>query len=507
MHFGIRLKLLFYTLSIILIVAVAITGYSIIKQQESIYQDLVDTAKNQITIFDQVLFEQFYQYRIDKINGLLSSLKKDSEIIDGYALDKNQYILADGDKTHIFSKQRIANLEPYFQNMKNSKATVLKSGKSNFYIGKAVRAPNNDIVGYVVFNVSKQKAIDAVNSAILQTALIFIGLVIAGSVVAMVLTYFYTRPFIKMNQDMQLIAQGDLNHTIDVTTKDERGMLASSINKMIFSLKQINEAISRFVPKQFIEILNKKDISEIKLGDCVQKNLSILFVDIVRFTSASEKMTPRESFEYINVFLANVSPAISQHGGFIDKYLGDGFMAIFLTPPENVIQCGINILETIEKMKSSNLTEKSPAHIGIGLNSGDALLGMVGSLDRMDGTVISSAVNIAARMEELTRVYQVDFLVSEYTYSKLTSPDQFAIRLIDRVQLRGMKHFIKVYEVFDANDQALKNFKLQTRKKFTEAVEAYLVGDQALAKIIFNSIYDVRFNDNVLNFYLRKVNW
>ncbi|MCB1194528.1 MAG: adenylate/guanylate cyclase domain-containing protein, partial [Leptospiraceae bacterium] len=189
---------------------------------------------------------------------------------------------------------------------------------------------------------------------------------------------------------------------------------------------QTNLAYSRFVPIEFLNQLGKRSILDVYLGVQVQKEMTILFSDIRSFTKLSEHLSPRDNFGFINSYLKKMSPAIRKNRGFIDKYIGDAIMALF---PENVEDALDSALAMLVALKELNYVRKEKnfpeIRIGIGIHTGTLMLGTIGDDERMDGTVISDAVNLASRMEGLTKFYSSTILVSELSFKKIKRPDKY----------------------------------------------------------------------------------
>ncbi len=258
---------------------------------------------------------------------------------------------------------------------------------------------------------------------------------------------------------------------IDVTDRQRAEAERERFTRELF---QLNQAYERFVPNQFLQFLDKSSIVEVELGDQVQLEMSVLFSDIREFTTLSEMMAPSDNFKFINAYLSRMEPAITEHSGFIDKYIGDAIMALFSGEADNAVQAGISMLHRLdeynqERSKSGFLPIKN----GIGINTGLLMLGTVGGQNRMDSTVISNAVNVASRVEGLTKNYGVALLITEATYSRLKQRDSYAIRRIDRVQVKGKSEAVTVYEVFDADSPEMRDRKLATLTQFTEALSLY----------------------------------
>ncbi|MDY6940884.1 MAG: CBS domain-containing protein, partial [Cyanobacteriota bacterium] len=223
----------------------------------------------------------------------------------------------------------------------------------------------------------------------------------------------------------------------------EQDVLIDALNQHQQRLYKLNQAYERFVPRQFLQLLHKRSIIDVELGDRVQEKMSILFCDIRSFTSLSEKMTPEDNFRFINAYLSRMEPAILDNGGFIDKYLGDAIMALFGRNADDAVQAGIAMLDTLNRYNQTRQhPDRPPIRIGIGINTGDLMLGTVGGRTRMDGTVISDAVNLASRLEGLTKNYGVSLLISDRTFLAMKDRSDCDLRLIDRVQVKGKSEMV-----------------------------------------------------------------
>ena len=205
-------------------------------------------------------------------------------------------------------------------------------------------------------------------------------------------------------------------------------------------------AYGRFVPQQFLQLLDINSIVDVKLGDQAERRMTILFSDIRNFTTLSETMTPHENFNFLNSSLSQMEPLIAAHHGFIDKYIGDAIMALFPRAPDDAVSGAIAMLDKLAEYNDGRMRAGYvPIQIGIGLNAGMVMLGTVGGDKRMDGTVISDAVNLASRLEEMTKVYLTPLLLSEHMLYSLDDASKYCIRLLDRIRVKGRISPVSVY--------------------------------------------------------------
>ena len=262
-------------------------------------------------------------------------------------------------------------------------------------------------------------------------------------------------PLFSLRGEAGAIAEGDLDQAIANTNRiDEIGQLAKSfasmrdaVRRTILDLKHTNVSIERFVPQAFLSIVGKPSVADVELGDNKRRTMSILFSDIRGFTTLSEQMSPDETFAFINTYLERMGPVIRDHHGFIDKYIGDAIMALFANA-DDALRAGLAMLAALEGFNAERrATGLPPIEIGIGINTGSLMLGTIGEKHRMDGTVISDAVNLAARIEGLTKDYAAPMLISEFTYRELANPEASAIRPVDVVVVKGKTRPVAIYAV------------------------------------------------------------
>lgn len=269
--------------------------------------------------------------------------------------------------------------------------------------------------------------------------------------------------------------------------------------------KTLTESYARFVPSEIMGLLNKQEITQVSLGDAVQREMTVLFSDIRSFTTLSETMTPQENFQFLNALMRRTGPVIRTNGGFIDKYIGDSIMALFPGHPENALKAGIQMKLNLrlynERRREQNF---QPLKVGIGINTGMVMLGTIGEPGRMDGTVISDTVNLASRIEGLTKYYDAALLVTEQTLFRLSDPTVYKFRMLDRVQVKGKNEPVSIFEIFDGDADSTVHLKALTQSTFEHAVQAHLNRDFDEAMKLFKQILETNPEDGAAQLYLQR---
>ena len=242
-----------------------------------------------------------------------------------------------------------------------------------------------------------------------------------------------------------------------------------------------------------------------QLGDHVLKEMTVLFSDIRSFTALSEQMSPEENFRFVNSYLERMEPVIRQHRGFIDKYIGDAIMALFSGTADDALRASVAMLVALEEYNRGRCRAGyDPVRIGIGLNTGNLMLGTVGGPGRMDGTVISDAVNLASRIEGLTKMYGASILITDKTRSKLTCDQGFSIRMVDRVRVKGRHEPVEIFEVFDGDPTELREGKQLSLSMWQTGQSLYVSGDFQGAADAFQACRTLCPGDMAAQLYLDR---
>lgn len=251
----------------------------------------------------------------------------------------------------------------------------------------------------------------------------------------------------------------------------------NEVEKLSLRLSDLNKSLSRFVPFEFLDILSKESIVEINLGDQIQQNMTILFSDIRSFTELSESMSPQENFNFLNSYLHRIGPVIRKNSGFIDKYIGDAIMALFPSDPEKALKAAIEMRQEVNSYnKHRSNSGYPPIDIGIGIHIGDSILGTIGETNRLETTVIADAVNIASRLEALTKEFGVPIITTEDFVKELPPKTSVSYRRLGNILLKGKSRAVNLFEILDSYGHNEYNAMMKLKKPYEQALGLYEEG-------------------------------
>ncbi len=259
-----------------------------------------------------------------------------------------------------------------------------------------------------------------------------------------------------------------------------KGELLARI-KTHLKVAKMNEATARFVPFEFLAMLGKESLTDVERGDQVQKEMSVLFSDIRSFTTIVEKNTPAENIRFINEYLGAMEPPVKDHSGFVDSFIGDAVMALFDGGPKNkagggaedAVAAGVAMQRALPGFNLLRAQQGVPTvAIGVGVQTGLVTCGTIGGRFHIKCGVIGDAVNTASRIEGMTKMYGARFLVGDVTEQALP-PGRFTLREVDRVMAKGKKTATTIYEVLDAEEDAVFALRQAGLARYREALAMF----------------------------------
>jgi adenylate cyclase len=271
------------------------------------------------------------------------------------------------------------------------------------------------------------------------------------------------------------------------------------------AMRRVYEVTGKFVPYEFIRSLGRDVITDVKLGDQVEKVVTVLFTDIRDYTSLAEQMTPEENFHFVCSLNESLGPVIRKYNGFINQYLGDSIMAIFPGSATDALNAAIDMQKKVREFNGARrLNSQVPIKIGIGMHTGPLIMGITGDLERLDAATISDTVNTASRIESLTKYYRVSILLSDASLEQIQHPEIFHLRPLGKVQVKGKKAPVGIYECFSGNTEEERAKKEKTLSAFNKGLIDYLNKSFSDAIDSFTEVISSNPDDLTVEFFIEK---
>lgn len=302
-----------------------------------------------------------------------------------------------------------------------------------------------------------------------------------------------------------------ISDRVNMLEKENTGAkekLLEQSKQALIKQTELSDAFHRFVPEQFLKYMNHNDVTSVKLGDAVRAEMTMLFSDIRAFTTQTEKMNAEESFKFLNSYLSVNGPIIKEFNGFIDKYIGDAILALF---PHSASDAVYTAVEFKRKLRVYNRlrTDKynDPLRIGIGIHTGDVMLGTIGSHERMETTVIGDAVNLTARLEAMTKRYGLAVILSDHVVKRLNGKAaDYHMREIDSIRVRGKENPTVLYELYEEDPDEIIELKNRYLGEWHEALIHYKMGNFEISREIFFNYLNNCPGDILAETYIRRCN-
>jgi class 3 adenylate cyclase len=312
-------------------------------------------------------------------------------------------------------------------------------------------ADNPIRLGEIHLGLSEEPVSREVRNMRYRLSALTLAALIAGSLVAYLLAGLFVRPVHALVRGVKSIGEGNLDQHLDLKRKDELGVLTDAFNEMAASLREkefIKSTFERYVSKPLAQqILKHRD--ELQLGG-EEKEVTILFSDIRKFTSLAEGLPPSRVVEMLNDYFTRMIEIVGQNEGMVDKLMGDSVMALFGAPIAlgndsfRAVRCALEMQEAVTAFNQERTaTGLPPLTMGIGINTGPVVAGNIGSSMRMEYTVIGDNVNVAARLQGIAKPGEI--LISEATHAQVR--DRIVGTPMDPMTLKGKRFPVGVYRI------------------------------------------------------------
>ncbi|MCH4553481.1 tetratricopeptide repeat protein [Aestuariibaculum lutulentum] len=306
------------------------------------------------------------------------------------------------------------------------------------------------------------------------------------------------------NRVSDLVAGFNVGANDYLTKPFSKNELLSRIRTHV-NLNGIHKATSRFVPAEFLKSVGREAITDVVLGDHIEKHVTVLFTDIRDYTSLSESMTPEQNFKFVNAYVGRMGPLIKKNKGFVNQYLGDGIMALFPENAAHALQATIDMQKVIIEYNKRRVSEGfRPISVGMGLHTGELVMGIIGDVYRNDTAIIADTVNTASRMEGVTKYYGAKIIISDSSLAKISNKEDFNFRYLGKVRVKGKYNTMGIYECFDGDKDESIALKRKTMEQFERGMTHFFAKEFPKSSVAFDSVLAMHPTDLVAKYFLTK---
>ncbi|CAI3663291.1 HAMP domain-containing protein [Clostridium neonatale] len=499
--------------------------YSISKNKQSIIDGNKIKNINWSYPYDDDEYKKIYEKVTNIINNDKIYNLKENKIIDTphNALYNVLYIVKDNkiytgifDEKYtdipieyIYSKEDVKSYEKVVKD-KSIVYTELKDGIGEWL---AMISPITDDEGNVValleIGTTKQGFVNnmiSTNARQIAITNIIIGLLMIISLIG--LLYWLLIPLKKLKIGVTSLLEGNLGVQIEVSSNDEVAEISRVFNKMSQNLKidmdklsKLNDAYHRFVPLKMFEILNKKNILDVRIGDQVKTNISLLSLTTNNFDDLSCNMNTGEIFVFINEIFSSIVPIMSDNGGVVERYNNSGLISLY---PENSIAAIKSAINVRECIKNSNNDSLKNVDLGFVINKEDIMVGIIGCEERFGASVVSDYLTIIERLNKFGEKYGSNILVTENSINDINIDVVFYnYRKLGKIKYKNKDEIVTLYDFFDGDDYEVIALKKQTKDIFEKGVEEYLNKNFYEARKLFIEVLKQFQEDKASKEYLR----
>lgn len=437
---------------LVTVTVVALTSLSIQRERANFRSELLEQANLLLDATSLTLRDSLYTLQVDELNDAARVISRNPDVTRFIVFDQDGKILVDSSQTGLIFSQDADPLGAHLLRFREGES-YSEWQEGQLLAGQAVILGNRAI-GAVAAGLSTEPLDQKIFMITMQG--ILLGLITLS--VGFMLTFLFARqittPLTELANVATRMAEGNFSLRVAEKSRDEIGRLANSFNEMATGLQErewLKDMFGRFVSQEVAEAIRNGQV--ILEGE--HRVVSVLFCDIRDFTDFSERHTPQEVVALLNEFLPLVVQAAQKHDGTVNKFGGDSTLIIYGAPHEvhdNALKAVLTALEIRQSVQQLNLRLSrmgEALRVGVGINTGMALAGAVGPMERQEYTVVGNTVNLAARIDGLNKQFpQHDILISSWTYEALgENRTRFNLTSLGSLPIRGRNEPVEIWAV------------------------------------------------------------
>ncbi len=383
---------------------------------------------------------------------LVSDIAKNEEVVFALILNSNGIIQAHSDINQLGSTYVSPTESQLVFEKDGLQLRSYQEGEEKLLLFSTPVVYQGLKIGEVHLCLTKKLIETSIIKAKVFILMMTLAITITGIAMSMVLSFYFSRPIQRLVVAVEEIGKGNFAYRVNLARNDELGDLGKAINRMAEDLRlkeRIQTSFGRYVTPEIVERILASPDDEWMKG--IRLEATIIFVDIRGFTAMAEGSDPDAVVDLLNSYFTLVTDIIIQHGGYLDKFVGDTVMGVFgaLIPDpahaESAVRAAVEVRQHLPKLDQRLPATANHIQVGIGINTGEVVAGNLGSSKRMEYTVIGDNVNVASRLTDLAGPDEI--LVSEQTYLKLAKSSELTFQSRGAMEVKGRKEPVKIYEV------------------------------------------------------------
>lgn len=452
------------------------------------------------------------------------SMKKFYDIFENNTkklLYYNFYITRDDNNYIIFYKDEYSNIQVRGINQISVDSNIsilnLKSTEDEKVIFKLIEEEygetlycmygiedsSGNLVGYVETGLDYSYFYSSIEKILFKFSIGFIGCMSILVIILSIQTKRNLRGLAKLREGVLEVSNSNWGTVIDVLTKDEIGDIADAFNRMsrevgiyMNSIEQMNLSYKKFVSKESVNLLNKKSVSDIYVGESINKNMIIISINVPNFYKLNQTKTSQETFDFINKLYKNISNEVDVSGGIIEKYTDGGVRIIYDIKNNSFIKCSLKIIEKI-KNKMENVD------INVIVQNGNMMYGVAGTEKKADIVAVSEILNYTYMIKDIANENNLPLVITTPVYNIIENKTDYNFRYIGKIKNKELDNdFIDLYEILDAYSLDIKIKKIGIKNKFLKGVLYFQEGDFKEARKYFIDAIKIDKDDNLSKSYL-----
>jgi len=447
---------LFAATMVIIITTIFVMSFFILSQQkERLYRQTIKIGKVSLNYFSSNSSVPLLEDNILRLNTLIKDATTVEELLYAIIVDHNQTIKAHTDINKIGKTyEKFAHMEnvkkeqnvTYFNYYSKSGQHVLNLTRPVLFKGKKL--------GQVHVGVSIDFIEKLIHQARLTIVVITFFIILFGSVIAVWLGFHFSRPISNLVLATGEIGSGNYQHKIILARNDELGNLATAFNRMgdeLWKNSLMQKSFGKYIGSEVLEMIMADPESAWLKGH--RNEVTIVFTDIRGFSSYSKSKEPEEIVDGLNKYFEIATQAIQDHGGYVDKFIGDAVLGVFGVPVyhKDHVERGVRAAIDMQKkfMNKQNNGDSLLQSVGIGINSGVVVSGNIGSQDKMEYTVIGDTVNLAANLNSLANPGEI--IITKSVYENLE--DIITVKPLSPQHIKGKTKPVETFKLLSIKDK------------------------------------------------------